>query len=146
MCHCQLLLTYDNLAQITTITPARILQSYVLKGNTIMSSKPVGGFNLVLGRLYEDRWFNRALINHHGPICSKCSSITTLHRLEKLMYAFGKMTIKTCDVITCSQCLEEAIINIAEKPKKPGTKRNLAAVFAKLPKTIQQQILGGYKS
>lgn len=110
-----------------------------------MPSKPVGGFDLVLGKLYNDFWFNRAEPDHKGPTCTKCFTVTTLHHLEKLVFAFGKMTIKTCDVVTCPACLHEAIIHHTATPKKPATKRNLAKLFAKLPKTIQQQILGGYK-
>lgn len=110
-----------------------------------MPSKPVGGFDLILGRLYNNFWFNRAPIDHAGPVCSKCNSQTTLHKLEKLVLAFGKMTIKSCDVVTCPQCLHEALVDIAEKPKKPATKQNLTALFAKLPKSVQVQILGGYK-
>ena len=110
-----------------------------------MPSKSVGGFDLVLGRLYNNFWFNRAEPQHNAEVCSKCDGLVTLHKLEKLIFAFGKMTIKTCDVVTCPICLHEQLIKTAEAPKKPATKRNLAALFAKLPKTIQQQILGGYK-
>lgn len=109
-----------------------------------MSSKPVGGFDLILGHLYNDFWFNRAPVDHNGPKCDKCHDTTTLHRLEKLVFAFGRMIIKTCDVITCPSCLHE-VVSYHQSTKKPATKRNLAALFAKLPKTIQQQILGGYK-
>ena len=111
-----------------------------------MPSKSVGGFDLILGRLYNDFWFNRAEPQYNTGACSKCNSLITLHRLEKLVFAFDKMTIKTCDVVTCPTCLNEVLIEHKESPKKPATKRNLAALFAKLPKTIQQQILGGYKS
>ena len=109
-----------------------------------MSSKSVGGFDLVLGRLYNDFWFNRAELQHNAAPCTKCGDFVTLHRLEKLVFAFGKMTIKTCDVVTCPSCLHEELLYHKETPKKPATKRNLAALFAKLPKTIQVQILGGY--
>lgn len=111
-----------------------------------MPSKPVGGFDLILGKLYNDFWFNRAEPLHNSGKCAKCKSSATLHRLEKLIFAFGKVTIKTCDVITCGVCLHEEIIHHAFTPKKPATKQNLAKLFAKLPKSIQQQILGGYKS
>lgn len=110
-----------------------------------MSSKSVGGFDLILGHLYNDFWFNRAEPQHNTGACSKCLSPVTLHRLEKLVFAFGKMTIKTCEVFTCPTCLHEALIEHKARPKKPATKRNLAALFAKLPKTIQVEILGGYK-
>ena len=110
-----------------------------------MPSKPVGGFDLVLGHLYNEFWFNRAEPQHAGPKCQKCLSTTTLHSLEKLIFAFGKMTIKTCDVVACPTCLHE-VITSHQATKKPATKRNLTALFAKLPKTIQAQILGGYKS
>lgn len=111
-----------------------------------MPSKPVGGFDLILGKLYNDFWFNRAPVDHHGPKCTKCLTPVQLHKLEKLVFAFGKMTIKTCEVVTCPACLHEAIIHTGDKPKKPATKQNLAKLFAKLPKSIQVQILGGYKS
>ena len=109
-----------------------------------MPSKPVGGFDLVLGHLYNDFWFNRAEPQHNVSACSKCDSRVTFHRLEKLVFAFGKMTVKTCDVVTCPSCLHE-VVSYHQVTKKPATKRNLAALFAKLPKTIQVQILGGYK-
>lgn len=107
------------------------------------SSKPVGGFDLILGGLYEDFWFNAATPEHNSAICcSKCRGAVTIHRLEKLVFAFGKMTIKTCEVHTCPVCLHEslAVPPTSSKPK-PATKANLVKLFAKLPKTIQQQIL-----
>ena len=110
-----------------------------------MSSKPVGGFDLELGALYNDFWFNRAEPLHNHTACSKptCNGLATLHRLEKLVFAFGKMTIKTCDVITCPVCLHEEVIAHPTTPKCPATKQNLVKLFAKLPKSIQQQLLGG---
>lgn len=113
-----------------------------------MPSKPVsGGFQLVLGHLYNDFWFNRAEPQHtYDRPCTKClTRAITIHRLEKLVFAFGKMTVKNCDVWTCRACLNEEVNYHAEAPKKPATKRNLSKLFAKLPKSVQQQILGGYK-
>ena len=123
---------------------ARFLQSHMAKENTIMPSKPIGGFDLILGHLYNDFWFNRAPIQHGVNACSKCNSLITLHRLEKLVFAFGKITIKTCDVVTCPECLHE-VVTYHQNTKKAATKRNLATLFAKLPKIVQVQILGGYK-
>lgn len=106
-----------------------------------MPSKAVGGFDLILGHLYNDYWFNRHPPEHNAAACTKCAGLATHHRLEKLVFAFGKMTIKTCDVLTCPVCLHEALIKAADSPKKPATKRNLVKLFAKLPKSIQQQLL-----
>lgn len=110
------------------------------------ASKPVGGFDLILGQLYNDFWFNRAEPQHNSGPCTKCDGLVTTHRLEKLVLAFGKMTIKTCDAFTCPVCLHEQVVFHNAAPKKPATKKNLIKLFAKLPKSIQQQILGGYKS
>ena len=107
------------------------------------TSKPVGGFDLILGQRYNDFWFNRAEPQHYALPCVKCRGRATWHRLEKLVFAFGKMTVKNCDIATCPDCLHEWLLSHTEAPKKPATKRNLAKLFAKLPKAIQQQILGG---
>ena len=113
-----------------------------------MSSKPVGGFDLKLGALYNDFWFNRAEPLHNYSTCTKytCGGLTTLHRLEKLVFAFGKMTIKTCDLFTCPVCLHEEVVSHTASPKRAASKKNLVRLFAKLPKSIQQQILGGYNA
>lgn len=101
------------------------------------------GFDLVLGKLYNDFWFAARPIIHnsiHG--CVKCHALVSVHDLEKLVFAFGKMTIKTCTVHTCPNCLHEvlAVPPTTSKPK-PATKANLIKLFAKLPKTVQQQLL-----
>jgi hypothetical protein len=106
------------------------------------ASKPVGGFDLILGRLYNDFWFNRATPEHNSVVCcEKCNAAVTIHRLEKLVFAFGKMTIKTCDVHTCPICLNEVLMQHTESPQKPATKRNLVSLFSKLPKSVQQSLL-----
>ena len=109
-----------------------------------MTSTPIGGFDLVLGKLYNDFWFNAAPPNHwSNEQCSKCSTKVTVHRLEKLVFAFGKMMTKYCIVHTCPQCLHEVLVTqptTIGKPK-PATKANLVKLFSKLPKQVQQQIL-----
>ena len=109
-----------------------------------MSSKPVGGFDLILGGLYNDFWFNAAPPNHWSSVeCTKCSTRVTVHRLEKLVFAFGKMMMKYCIVHTCPSCLHESLVTpptSMSKPK-PATKANLVKLFSKLPKAVQQQIL-----
>src|SRR5688572_19317926 len=110
-----------------------------------MSSKPVsGGFDLVLGKLYNDFWFNAATPAHNSfEHCKKCSGNITVHKLEKLVLAFGKMTTKNCIVHTCPTCLHEELIAMSTPLKKPATKANLVKLFAKLPKSIQIAILQG---
>ena len=109
---------------------------------TPMASTPVGGFALELGKLYNDFWFNAAEPNHTSFFtCSKCSARVVVHKLEKLVFAFGKMTIKHCTVHTCPACLHEEVIAMAEAPKKKATKQNLAKLFAKLPLSVQKQLL-----
>lgn len=109
-----------------------------------MSSKGVGGFNLVLGALYEDRWYNRAMIEHNSAkCCPKCNAALTIHRLEKFVFAFGKVIEKACDAYTCPICLNESVVFYDLAPKKKTSKRNLNKLFAKLPLAVQQQILGG---
>lgn len=112
-----------------------------------MPTKPSGGFDLILGHLYNDYWFNAASPRHNSlEECSKCHASVTIHNLEKIVLAFGKMTIKTCTVYTCPRCLHEELIEHREAPKKPATKRNLTKLFAKLPKSIQQNILLNVRS
>ena len=109
-----------------------------------MTSQPVGGFDLVLGKLYNEFWFNAAPPNHWSDsTCSKCSKHVTVHRLEKLVFAFGKMMIKYCIVHTCPSCLHEVLITPPTSKTKPkaATKANLVKLFAKLPKAVQQEIL-----
>ena len=109
-----------------------------------MPSKPAGGFDLVLGHLYNDFWFNAAEPNHNAVCCSKCTGRATLHKLEKVVLAFGKVTIKTCIVYTCPVCLHEEIVEHREKTQK-ATKQNFVRIFSKLPKPIQIALLGGGK-
>ena len=112
-----------------------------------MPSKPAGGFDLVLGHLYNDFWFNAAEPNHKsGLTCYKCETgELTLHKLEKVVLAFGKLTIKTCVVHTCPRCLHEVVVNLPDAPRQKATKQNLVRLFAKLPKNIQIALLGGGK-
>lgn len=111
-----------------------------------MPSKPVGGFELVLGQLYNDFWFNEQSPNHNGPPCTKCAATTTVHKLEKVMLAFGKLIVRNCTVHTCPNCLHELLHDYHERPKK-ATKQNLVTIFSKLPKSVQATILmkGGLK-
>lgn len=108
-----------------------------------MPSKSVGGFDLVLGGLYNDYWFNAAELQHNSHYyCEKCQSATTVHQLEKYVFAFGKITIKYCTVLTCPDCLHERVINSPKKDAtKPATKTNLVKLFSKLSKSVQQQLL-----
>ena len=110
-----------------------------------MPSKSVGGFDLVLGHLYNDFWFNRASPQHNAEMCTKCDGLVTHHRLEKVILAFGKLIIKECDVLTCPVCLHEEVIMLTPKPKKKATKKNLVSLFSKLPKSVQQSLLLGGK-
>src|SRR3990167_9362197 len=115
-----------------------------LQCSSYVHSKPVGGFDLVLGNLYNDFWFNAAHPEHNASIpCTKCATRVTVHRLEKLVFAFGKVTIKHCIVHTCPACLHEllAVPPKATSKPKPATKANLTKLFSKLPKAVQQQIL-----
>ena len=109
-----------------------------------MPSKSVGGFDLILGDLYNDYWFNAGAIQHSAVACTKCRGAASIHSLEKLVFAFGKMTVKHCEVHTCPDCLHEHIAVPPEKAflrYKPATKANLVKLFAKLPKAVQQELL-----
>jgi len=104
-----------------------------------------GGFDLVLGKLYNDFWFNASEPQHRAASCSKCGERATIHSLEKIVLAFGNMTVKSCVVHTCPCCLNEEIVKFHEPAPKKVTKKNLVSLFAKLPKSIQQQLLTGGK-
>lgn len=108
-----------------------------------MASKPIpGGFTLELGKLYNDFWFNAATPQHNSfERCLRCNASVTVHKLEKLVFAFGKMTIKYCTVHTCPSCLNEVVIAMAEPAKKKATKQNLVKLFSKLPLSVQKQLL-----
>lgn len=110
-----------------------------------MASKSVGGFDLLLGKYYNDFWFNAKMPNHEGPSCMKCHSPLTVHELEKFIFAFGKITVKACVIHTCPECLHEvlAIDPYSTNKKVPSTRKNLVAIFAKLPLHMQKSILGG---
>lgn len=107
------------------------------------ASKSVGGFDLILGNLYNDYWFNASSPQHNATHCKKCSLRTiTIHRLEKIILAFGKLIVKTCEVWTCTACLNEVLVIAPETQKKvPATKANFVKLFSKLPKSIQQDLL-----
>ena len=108
-----------------------------------MPSKSVGGFDLVLGKLYNDYWFNAAPPRHNSSaLCEKCTAPVTIHELEKYIFAFGKITTKYCTVVTCSSCLHEVQLESPKRPKAyQATKTNLVKLFSKLSKSVQQQLL-----
>lgn len=107
-----------------------------------MPSKNVGGFDLVLGDLYNDYWFNAAPPQHYAESCIKCNGLVTKHSLEKYIFAFGKITTKYCTVFTCPDCLHEVALDSPKKPKaQQATKTNLVKLFSKLSKSVQQQLL-----
>ena len=107
-----------------------------------MTNKPSGGFDLVLGKLYNDGWSNAIEPKHHLGICHKCSNIHVVnHQLEKYVFAFGKVTINTCTVRTCEICFHEEILAHKEPPPQKSTKQNLTKLFAKLPKSLQEKLL-----
>lgn len=108
-----------------------------------MSSKPVGGFDLVLGHAYNDGWFNEASPLHQGPACHKCMSPVTIFRLEKVILAFGKLITKHCTIIACPDCLHEELVEYREPNPVKATKKNFAKIFSKLPKEVQAKLLGG---
>lgn len=102
------------------------------------------GFDLVLGKHYNDGWFNEHSPIHNAAVCTRCHQRTaTIHQLQKLVLAFGNITTKHCTIWTCSSCLHEEVVSISEKPKQKATKRNLSAIFAKLPKSVQSALLKG---
>lgn len=107
-----------------------------------MSSKPIGGFDLVLGKLYNEGWFNFKSPDHNGGWCDNCKCYNTLHHLHKFVFAFGNIIEKFTQVITCPSCLHEQQVDSHLKQKKQrATKVNLARIFSKLPKQVQQQLL-----
>lgn len=110
-----------------------------------MASKSVGGFDLILGHLYNDGWFDESLPEDHIASCSKCYGQITRYHLQKVILAFGHLITKHKVVWTCSECLHEELVEFHEKPPKKITKRNFERIFAKLPKSTQEQLLKGEK-
>ena len=111
-------------------------------------SKSVGGFDLLLGKLYDDGWFNHEPPRHDVLTCRKCGDAVTIHKLHKFVVAFGHITEKFTEVVTCPACLNEyEHPSYYQDKKRKATKRNLAAIFAKLPKSVQAALLtsGGAK-
>ena len=107
-----------------------------------MSSKPVGGFDLVLGQLYNDGWFNYEPPLHNVLTCAKCNGGTTIHKLHKFILAFGNITEKFTEVETCPHCLHEHQLPSDRKERKQkATKQNFVRIFSKLPKPIQVALL-----
>ena len=107
-----------------------------------MTSQPVGGFDLVLGNLYNDGWFNLKPPEHDQWPCIKCAHSVTIHNLHKYIFAFGQVIEKFTRVATCPTCLHECKLDSQKQEKKQkATKQNLGKIFAKLPKSVQQQIL-----
>lgn len=105
-------------------------------------SKPVGGFDLVLGKLYNDGWYNFKPPFHNSENCPKCSSPVTLHHLHKFVFAFGNVIEKFTRCTVCPSCLHERQLDTPKQEKRQkATKQNLAKIFSKLPKSVQQQIL-----
>jgi len=109
----------------------------------LMPSKPVGGFSLVLGPLYNDSWFNATLpTDSNTELCFKCDSPITIHHLEKFIFAFGLTIRKTCTVHTCSSCLNEEVITKTETKVKNKLKTyNLLYKFKSLSPELQKKIM-----
>ena len=110
-----------------------------------MPSKTINGFDLILGPHYNDGWYNQHEPLDNGPKCLKCSKRpTTIHQLQKQIFAFGNVITKLCVIYTCSICLHEVLaVAPYTKDKVKATKQNLTKLFAKLPKSIQTAILSG---
>ena len=76
-----------------------------------MTSKSVGGWDSVLGLLYNDGWVNEASPEHSSPtICQVCNSSATIHKLKKTIPMFGHTVTKHCTVTTCPDCLNEQVM------------------------------------
>lgn len=111
------------------------------------TSKPVDGFDLILGELYNDGWFNRCPPRDDDP-CAKCHGTTTIHSLHKFIFAFGQVIEKFTSVVTCPHCLHECELDSYKKEKrKKATKKNLVTIFSKLSRDMQAALLisGGIK-
>lgn len=108
-----------------------------------MSSANVNGFNLTLGLLYEDRWFNAEEPYEDPKLpCERCFSNLTIHKLHKTIFAFGMTIIKRCTVSSCPSCLDEQIIaHYKPKTQKRTPSSNNLAKFKSLPPDIQQRII-----
>lgn len=109
-------------------------------------SKPVGGFDLILGAAYNDGWFNELppLLTAHAN-CAKCRAPVTVHKLQKVILAFGNLITKYQTIWTCPRCLHEELIHHFEPPPLKATKKNFVKIFSKLPKETQILLLGGKK-
>ena len=106
-----------------------------------MTSKNVGGFQLVLGLLYNEGYYNSRPPHHNSwRKCEKCDSPVTIHDLEKMIFAFGKVILKRKIVLTCPDCLNEVDLYIV-LPSKPKKEKTALQRFQSLPKSEQLRLL-----
>jgi hypothetical protein len=115
-------------------------------------SKPVGGFDLVLGPLFNEGWWRESESYELGQ-CNKCGSPLMYFPLYREVQAFGKIKTETQTVTACKTCLNESSSLSSKphialrserrnnrtgsgyKPKKPIT------VFKRLTKEAQEKLL-----
>ena len=105
------------------------------------------GFDLLIGKHYQDHWFRDAEPLKVLSACPKCPAThRELWSLKKFIFAFGKIITKRKRFYVCLICLhEEEIFTAYERPKRQpkSEKKQLLQAFKSLTPAQQQKLLGG---
>ena len=109
--------------------------------------KTTTGFDLLIGKYYQDTYFRAdEPLTLQSP-CPKCESAhRELFHLKKLIFAFGRIIIKHKQFYVCLNCLHEEELEAFPKTSSEGSKSpksRLLTAFKSLTPEQQKQLLGG---
>jgi hypothetical protein len=105
------------------------------------------GFNLVIGRLYNEGWENAEGMATHVPnaVCKQCGDSAIYYfPLQKEVLHFGKAKIVHKQADACVTCLNEELMEKV-KDKLPAQRRpetQAMREFKALSKEKQEELLG----